>query len=94
MPHPTARTATRTPAVWAPEPKVRSQGTKILMLIMGGRARRKTIPAMVQVALSPAQASVVGQSGHQDLEGRNAGEKGCPARETKKIVPKIRPPGI
>ena len=48
MHHPTARTATSDPSVCIPEPKVKSHGTKIPSLIVGGIAKMKIATETIQ----------------------------------------------
>jgi hypothetical protein len=50
MHQPTVSTASSAPRVCIPEPKVRSQGTKIALLMVGGIAIRNTAPAISHTA--------------------------------------------
>src|ERR1041385_1810206 len=94
MDQPTVTTATSAPRVCIPDPKVRSHGTKIPLLIVGGSAIRNTA---IDVSTTARPRLIRRLSTRPATTASNAPTSDkypAPSRPAKKRKPNNQPPGI
>src|SRR6185503_10219279 len=92
--HPTVSTATKDPSVCIPEPNVKSHGTKIALLIVGGIDNTKTDPATIHTAFSRLNDVLSVKPATSTSNAPTSDRYPAPKRPTKNRQPNSAPAGI
>src|SRR5581483_7728969 len=94
MHHPTVSTATSEPSVCIPEPNVRSHGTKMPLLIVGGIDSAYTAPQTIHVARERENRVLSVMPAISTSNAPMSERYPAPNSPTKKRQPKNAPAGI
>ena len=94
MHQPTVSTATSDPSVCIPEPNVRSHGTKMALLIVGGMAKTNTAADTIHTARVRVSRVLSVSPATSTSNAPTSDRYPAPNRPTKKRQPKNAPAGI
>src|SRR5438067_1502691 len=94
MHQPTVSTATSEPRVCMPDPNVRSHGTKMPLLIVGGMERRKTVAATIHTARPRVNLVLSVSPAIRTSNAPTSERYPAPNKPTKNKQPNSAPSGI